>query len=106
MGLYFLISGYFVPSSFDKQGTGRFVKKKLMRLGIPWLLMGGLLSVLAGKLETGHMWFVESLLFFCLLYAVIRQFCKPIVELSSRPVIMGVLALGILMGQPITCSIS
>ena len=67
MGLYFLISGYFVPSSFDKQGTG-------------------------------HMWFVESLLFFCLLYAVIRQFCKPIVDLSSRPVIMGVLAVGILMG--------
>ena len=98
MGLYFLISGYFVPSSFDKQGTGCFVKKKLMRLGIPWLLMGGLLSVLAGKLETGHMWFVESLLFFCLLYTVIRQFCKPIVELSSRPVIMGVLAVGILMG--------
>ena len=66
MGLYFLISGYFVPKSFDKQGAGTFVKKKLIRLGIPWLLMGGLLSVLAGKLETGHMWFVENLLFFSL----------------------------------------
>ena len=28
MGLYFFISGYFVPSSFDKQGTKLFQKNK------------------------------------------------------------------------------
>lgn len=64
MGLFFLISGYFVPYSFDKQGVWRFTQKKLVRLGIPLLLMGGLLSMLSGRLEIDHMWFVESLLFF------------------------------------------
>ena len=39
MGLFFLISGYFVPTSFDKQGAKVFVQKKLIRLGIPLLLM-------------------------------------------------------------------
>ena len=98
MGLYFLISGYFVPKSFDKQGAGTFVKKKLIRLGIPWLLMGGLLSVLAGKLETGHMWFVENLLFFSLVYAGIRLFCKPLLSCASKPTIIGLFIVGALMG--------
>ena len=35
MGLFFLISGYFVPISFDKQGFATFLRKKLVRLGIP-----------------------------------------------------------------------
>ena len=56
MGLFFLISGYFVPASYVKQGASVFVQKKLIRLGIPLLVMGGLLSVLAGKIEIGHMW--------------------------------------------------
>jgi fucose 4-O-acetylase-like acetyltransferase len=44
MGLFFLISGYFVPASYDKQGASIFVQKKLIRLGIPLLVMGGLCS--------------------------------------------------------------
>ena len=99
MGLFFLISGYFVPMSFDKQGAKVFVQKKFIRLGIPLLLMGGLLSVLSGKPEIGHMWYIESLLVFCLIYALIRQFCKPINgECSSRPTIIGLLIFGGLMG--------
>ena len=35
MGLFFLIAGYFVPRSYDKQGFKVFIQKKLMRLGIP-----------------------------------------------------------------------
>ena len=94
MGLFFLISGYFVPASYDKQGASVFVLKKLIRLGIPLLVMGGLLSVLSGKLEIGHMWYIESLLVFCLLYALIRQFCKPAIDhCSSKPTIMGLLVL-------------
>ncbi len=30
MGLFFLISGYFIPASYDKQGASVFVQKKLM----------------------------------------------------------------------------
>ena len=55
MGLYFFISGYFVPRSFDKQGSKQFVHKKLLRLGVPLLFMGGIISILSGKPEIGHM---------------------------------------------------
>ena len=85
MGLFFLISGYFVPTSFDRQGAKVFVQKKLIRLGIPLLLMGGLLSVLSGKLEIGHMWYIESLLVFCLIYALIRLICKGCSGTCSDP---------------------
>ena len=76
MGLYFFISGYFVPRSYDKQGTKTFTRKKLLRLGVPLLFMGALISVLTGKFEIAHMWFVESLLVFCLVYALVRWAMK------------------------------
>ena len=99
MGLYFFISGYFVPGSFDKQGSKQFVQKKLLRLGIPLLFMGSLICVLSGKLEISHMWFVESLLVFCLIYALIRHWVAPIgSECNSKPTIIGLLIVALLMG--------
>ena len=99
MGLYFFISGYFVPRSFDKQGTKQFVQKKLLRLGVPLLFMGGIISILSGKPEIGHMWFVESLLVFCLIYALIRQWVQPVNEACySKPTIIGLLVVALLMG--------
>ena len=103
MGLYFFISGYFVPVSFDKQGSKQFIQKKLLRLGIPLLFMGGLICVLSGKLEIAHMWFVESLLVFCLVYALIRHNI-PHYQLSIvncqlfKPTIIGLLIVALLMG--------
>ena len=88
-----------LTTSFDKQGTKVFVQKKLIRLGIPLLLMGGLLSILSSKLEIGHIWYIESLLVFCLIYALIRLICKPINgECSSKPTIIGLLIFGGVMG--------
>ena len=99
MGLFFLISGYFVPVSYDNQGAKTFIQKKLMHLGIPLLLIGGLISCLSGKFEIAHMWYVESLLVFCLIYVLVRQFVKPIKEdCSSKPTIVGMLILGTIMG--------
>ena len=99
MGLYFFISGYFVPRSFDKQGSKQFVHKKLLRLGVPLLFMGGIISILTGKPEIGHMWFVESLLVFCLIYALIRHWVSPINKTcSSKPTIIGLLIVALLMG--------
>jgi len=99
MGLYFFISGYFVPRSFDKQGAKQFIQKKMLRLGVPLLIMGVLISVLTGKLEIGHMWFVESLLAFCLVYALIRHWVSPIEsECNSKPTIIGLLIVALLMG--------
>ena len=99
MGLYFFISGYFVPRSFDKQGTKQFVHKKLLRLGVPLLFRGGIISILSGKPEIGHMWFVESLLVFCLIYALIRQWVQPVNEACySKPTVIGLLVVALLMG--------
>jgi peptidoglycan/LPS O-acetylase OafA/YrhL len=99
MGLYFFISGYFVPRSFDKQGSKQFVHKKLLRLGVPLLFVGAIIGVLTGKPEIGHMWFVESLLVFCLVYALIRHWVSPIEkECSSKPTIIGLLIVALLMG--------
>ncbi|MDH4067787.1 MAG: acyltransferase family protein [Dehalococcoidia bacterium] len=35
MGLFLLIGAYFVPRSYDRKGAVRFVRDRLMRLGIP-----------------------------------------------------------------------
>ncbi|MBP5680650.1 MAG: acyltransferase family protein [Bacteroidales bacterium] len=58
MGLFFLIAGYFVPRSYDRQGSWTFVQKKLVRLGVPVVLVTALLTYVTGQLEVGHLWFV------------------------------------------------
>jgi len=37
MGLFFLISGYFLPGSYDRKGVKAFVKDKAVRFGLPIL---------------------------------------------------------------------
>lgn len=99
MGLYFFISGYFVPRSYDKQGAKQFVQKKLLRLGVPLIAIGLLLSILSGKFEVGHLWFVESLLVFCLVYALVRHWVSPIDNAcNSKPTIIGLLVIALPMG--------
>ena len=97
MGLFFLIAGYFMPRSFDGQGAATFVRKKLTRLGIPVVIITSLLSLLTGQLEVGHLWYVESLLFFCLVYAVLRLFLRP-VQTQCRLSLVGLLAVALVMG--------
>jgi len=38
MGLFFFISGYFYPQSFDRHGARKFIADKLIRFGIPLVL--------------------------------------------------------------------
>ena len=99
MGLYFFISGYFVPGSYDRQGFGTFVRKKILRLGVPLSLMGGLLTYATGKVEIAHMWFVESLLIFSFFYAVVRKRCSAISkDCDSRPTLKGLFIAALVMG--------
>ena len=105
MGLFFFISGYFFPASFDRHGARKFVTDKLIRFGIP-LIFGAFLIVpvleyvkyvhytgsisfrnfyvwqwLGYSPDTGfshhafniaHMWFIEHLLIYSILYAALR----------------------------------
>ena len=47
MGALFLIAGYFTPGSFDRKGSGSFLKGRLVRLGIPLIVFIFVLSPLS-----------------------------------------------------------
>ncbi len=76
MGLFFMISGYFVPQSYDRQGFVQFISKKAVRLLVPFAIITAFLSLVTGSPESGHTWFLSSLFLFCLIYALIRLACK------------------------------
>ena len=94
MGLFFLISAYFTPGSYDHKGAGPFLRDRLLRLGIPlliydllinpfvafiatgfqgsyWNFFTGYLLALGG-IGQGPVWFIEALLLFVALYALWR----------------------------------
>ncbi|MDA2809860.1 acyltransferase [Nocardiopsis sp. RSe5-2] len=92
MGMFFLISGLFVPGSADRKGGRRFMRERLVRLGVPLLLFALFLRPLTTveiyqeyaadapywlfyifSWDPGPLWFVETLLVFCLAYVLIRR---------------------------------
>ncbi|WEK56023.1 MAG: acyltransferase family protein [Candidatus Cohnella colombiensis] len=79
MGLFFLISAYFVPSSLDKNSVRGFIKKRLVRLGIP-LVIGFLLLIPFSlpEINFGHLWFLQHLLIYSVLYAVFSSASRRI----------------------------
>jgi peptidoglycan/LPS O-acetylase OafA/YrhL len=104
MGLFLLISAYFVPGSYDRKGAGRFLKDRLIRLGIPlavfsWVinplfLYGGqavaedvrmpLWRYFPGEyfrqeplIGAGPLWFVETLLILSIVYVLWRRLAPP-----------------------------
>jgi len=44
MGLFFLLAGYFTPGALDRKGPRRFMADRLLRLGLPILVFGLVLS--------------------------------------------------------------
>lgn len=86
MGLFFLLSGYFMPAAFERKGSGGFLRDRFLRLGIPILLYGGVFLPLVkhglyGKsweasffpFSWDHLWFLGHLLVYALLYVAWRQ---------------------------------
>lgn len=95
MGLFLFISAYFVPGAYDRKGAGRFLKDRLIRLGIPLALYAWVIRPLwyyytfrvsgsfwnwyvedyfryFGYIGGGPLWFIEVLLIFALFYALYR----------------------------------
>jgi surface polysaccharide O-acyltransferase-like enzyme len=96
MGLLFLLSGYFTPGSYERKGPGKFLKDRLLRLGIPTLVYVFIISPLEkwgshqmtqkpiGNLfSLDQMWFVVMLLVFDLGYLAWRTITK---NRPERPV--------------------
>lgn len=94
MGLFFMLSGYFTPASYDRKGFGGFLRDRLIRLGLPYAVYAFLLApclnaaILTigtgapfapwrtiwhqGAVDTGPMWFVLVLLVFDVVYGCCR----------------------------------
>lgn len=92
MGTFYLLSGLFTPSSLVRKGAARFIRDRLVRLGIPfavsalvvWPLTLWVAYRAAGHdvspwwvfthrdplLDSGSLWFVEILLLFSVVYAL------------------------------------
>ena len=95
MSLFFFVAAFFTPQSLDKKGVRRFIKDRLMRLGIPLIVYFFLLNpsvvylarLFKGQIEPGYfrfmatrlltcvspgpMWFVLALLMFTAVYVAV-----------------------------------
>jgi hypothetical protein len=101
MGMFFFISAYFVPPSYDRKGPKVFLLDRLKRLGIPLVFYSIILSpvlnyyiyyfgygnhisfseYLSGYhnwIDFGVLWFVAALLVFTLIYVALA----PVVRIS------------------------
>jgi glucan biosynthesis protein C len=101
LGLFYMISGYFTPGPYDRKGPGAFVADRLKRLGIPLVFYALFINPLVTYWAAAHggyegsflayipthvpeltrasisvLWFVEALLFFSLVYALVRLLTK------------------------------
>lgn len=83
MSIFFMVSGYFIPTSYDKQGFGTFLWKKAKRLLIPAFAFWGL-SILCTPYPMYHVWFLQMLFGFCLLYALFRKLTNWRIKEGSK----------------------
>jgi hypothetical protein len=95
MGMFFMISAYFAAGSVLRKTSGKFIKDRLIRLGIPLILFYFILQPLTVWINYffirgddvslwdfifkyrvwgfGPMWFVEALLIFTFIFLIIRK---------------------------------
>jgi Acyltransferase family len=119
MGLLFFFAGYFTPPSFDRKGPKRFLKDRLIRLGIPIIIFaifvqpvvdyavalssgfkGSFLSYVSSYLPfgLGPLWFVLALLLFETAYATWRIFSSKPSKVYPFPAKRVIFAFGLLIG--------
>jgi surface polysaccharide O-acyltransferase-like enzyme len=124
MGLFFFLSAYFLPGSYNKKGAARFVKDRLLRLGVPLVFYSFILSpvliYLVYYFGEGHhisfiqflggfhdwinfgvLWFVAALLLFTFVYVLWRIVSKkyqskPVTAPSSPMILWFAAAVGII----------
>lgn len=95
MGLFFLISGYFVPGAYDRKHAKRFLQERFWRLGVPILFFALFIFppifyitqsrqlpfsqfffevyLGQGQIQVGHLWFLVHLLFYAVCYVLWRR---------------------------------
>ncbi len=106
MGLFFFISSYFFPISYEKKGALRFLRGRLIRLGIPLLIyyfVIGPMTIWYAKFREiqtlaqfykdnvwsfrwtffGPAWFLEASIYFTLLYILFRLLSRDRLQKKS-----------------------
>ncbi len=99
MSLFFFVSAYFTPASYDRKGPIKFLLDRFVRLGIPLFVFYFIIDpptiwyVGYKHSETlfafyqqhvfsfkqtffGPTWFIETLIYFAVIYTLIRLFAK------------------------------
>ena len=109
MGFFFLLAGFFTPQSYDRKGPARFLRDRLLRLGIPigfyvlvvypfiramvtvrvadpgaafWPTYGSALCDIS--FSPGPLWFVTALLIFSVAYVLVRITTSRFAEGKKR----------------------
>lgn len=124
MGFFFMLSAYFITSSYSRKGAWQFIKDRLVRLGIPVLFYSFIISPFIGYLvyyftknpqinyfeylskydswiDLGVTWFIAALLLFTLVYVAIRKVFDFSIKTSlavpnSRNILFFAVGLGII----------
>ena len=120
MGLFFMLSAYFVEPSYQRKGAVVFVLDRLKRLGIPLLFYSLMLSPVVNFLiyryghhqsatfwqylngyddwiDPGVLWFTAALLVFTVSYAALRQL-SALQYRMSLPSLRGMLLFAVGIG--------
>lgn len=127
MGLLFLLSAYFTAGAYERKGPRRYARDRLLRLGIPLLVYDWALHPLSvcslmsvgyygpeascrrwlGEyfssfhLGRGPLWFVETLLFFGLIYLLWQRLRAPKIKAAPgvvrHPTTRHILTLAVLL---------
>jgi peptidoglycan/LPS O-acetylase OafA/YrhL len=117
MATIFFVSGYFAPSSLQRQGARRFLTGKLKRLMVPWVIAAFTLMPLYkviflysrglpqenwttyfhftnGILSMSWLWFLPALFLFDLLYVLLWRLNIPTDKIPLSLAVAGVFVLG------------
>ena len=104
MGLLFFVAGYFAAKSLQRRGAGAFLRERAIRLGVPLFLYVTVIHPFivyvinpwdakfpplgqayveyfrSGRFvsATGPLWFVEALLIFSIVLALVSRSAKPL----------------------------
>ena len=100
MTAFFLLAGYFTPRSLERKDVKTFLLDRIIRLGIPLLVYTTLIMNLTGFLisrfylgmpfqfklryEPGHLWFLQVLFLFAVIYVIFKVFKKQATNMVDR----------------------
>ncbi|MBC7808711.1 MAG: acyltransferase family protein [Akkermansiaceae bacterium] len=110
MGAFFFVSGYLTPRPYDHKGFRAFARDRLLRLGVPSLIIAAILTAATRSFTFAHMWYAIDLLALSLMYGAYRSRMKitptvvvapPNASLLSFTLFLGIVTAGIRVWYPV-----